>query len=141
MHHSIGSNGTAPGGGAGLGVGGGSRYFRALMDSLLDAVIIADEHGVIWGYNQAAHRLFGYAPGEALGRHVAMLVPAPCWRADAALDARFSSVVAAEAGRQRIVGRRQDGTAFHCALDLTAFVVDDRRYVVGVARELAVAPA
>jgi sigma-B regulation protein RsbU (phosphoserine phosphatase) len=141
MHHTNGSNRTAPGAGGGVGIGGGSRYFRALMDSLLDAVVIADDQGVIWGYNQAAHQLFGYAPSEVLGRHVALLVPSTCWRADAALDARFSSGAAAEAGRQRLAGRRKDGTAFHCLLDLTAFVVDDRRYVVGVARELAGVPA
>jgi PAS domain S-box-containing protein len=126
---------------SGLSLGGGSRYFRALMDSLLDAVVIADERDVIWGYNQAAHRLFGYAPAEVLGRPVGLLMPTTCWRADTALDARYAAGASAVASRRRIDGCRKDGSGYQCDLDLTLFVVDGRRFVVGVARETGHAAA
>jgi PAS domain S-box-containing protein len=118
----------------GFSLGGGSRYFRALLDSLLDAVVIADEHGAVWGYNEAAHRLFGYAPGEVVGRPVSLLMPAPCWRPDLAFVERPADEHAREASRQQVEGYRRDGSRYRCELDLTGFVVGGQRYVVGVAR-------
>jgi two-component system, sensor histidine kinase len=113
-----------------LSLGGGSRYFRALLDSLLDAVVIADAQGLVWGYNRAAHRLFGHAPAEVFGRPIGLLIPSHCWYADTTLDE------APEANRRRIEGRRKDGTRYHCVLDVTGFVVDSQHYLVGVAREV-----
>jgi PAS domain S-box-containing protein len=121
----------------GFSLGGGSRYFRALLDSLLDAVVIADEHGVVWGYNEAAGRLFGFAPGEVFGRPIALLMPLHCWRPDLAFADRPSGQGGREAVRQQVDGWRKNGHRYRCELDLTGFVVDGQRYVVGVARELA----
>jgi PAS domain S-box-containing protein len=113
-----------------LSLGGGSRYFRALLDSLLDAVVIADEQGLVWGYNRAAHRLFGHAPAEVFGRPIGLLIPPPYWYPDTTLDN------APEGSRRRIEGPRKDGTRYRCELDITGFVVDGQRYLVGVAREV-----
>jgi PAS domain S-box-containing protein len=121
----------------GFSLGGGSRYFRALLDSLLDAVVIADEAGVVWGYNAAAHRLFGYAPGEVFGRPIGLLMPPTCWRPDLAFMERSSDEPPRESSRQQVEGYRRDGTRYRCELDTTGFVVDGQRYVVAVARELA----
>lgn len=120
----------------GFSLGGGSRYFGALLDSLLDAVVIADEHGVVWGYNRAAHRLFGYAPGEVVGRPIGRLMPSTSWRPDLAFLDRSPDEHAREASRQDIDGHRRDGSRYRCQLDMTGFVVGGQRYVVGVAREL-----
>ena len=120
----------------GFSLGGGSRYFRAVLDSLRDAVVIADAHGVIWGYNEAARRLFGYAPGEVVGRSIGLLLPSPCWRPDLAFVDRLPDEDSREATRQQVEGWRKNGTRYRCQLDLTGFAVDGQRYVVGVAREL-----
>jgi PAS domain S-box-containing protein len=121
----------------GFSLGGGSRYFRAVLDSLPDAVVIADEQGLIWGYNEAAHRLFGYGPGEVVGRPIGLLLPLACWRPEVAFDRRLSEQHPYEASRQQVEGCRKNGTRYRCDLDLTGFVVGGQRYVVAVARELA----
>jgi len=121
----------------GLSLGGGSRYFRAVLDSLLDAVVIADVHGVIWGYNEGARRLFGYAPGDVVGRPIGLLIPPACWRPDLAFFDRPSDDDSPPATRQHIEGRRKDGTRYCCQLDITGFAVDGQRYLVGVARDQA----
>jgi len=48
----------------------------SIVQSSEDAIIGQTLDGTIATWNAAAHRLFGYAPGEALGRPVAQLAPA-----------------------------------------------------------------
>jgi two-component system sensor kinase FixL len=50
---------------------------EAILDTAVDAIIIIDEHGRIEHFNQAAVKLFGYQPREAIGRSVNMLMPEP----------------------------------------------------------------
>ncbi len=40
-----------------------------------DAVIFADRDGVIRTWNAAAHRIFGHAPEDAIGRSLDMIIP------------------------------------------------------------------
>ncbi|MEO5687851.1 MAG: EAL domain-containing protein [Burkholderiaceae bacterium] len=47
----------------------------AVLEHSSDAVIGVDALGLIKRWNPAAERLFGHAPGEAIGRLVTMLVP------------------------------------------------------------------
>lgn len=42
-----------------------------ILESMTEGVTLSDEHGVIVYANPAEERLFGYAPGELLGQHVA----------------------------------------------------------------------
>lgn len=47
---------------------------QALSQSIL-AVVTIDEKNNITFYNNAAQRLWGYAPSEVLGKNIRMLVP------------------------------------------------------------------
>jgi len=49
--------------------------FRHLLDSSPDAMIIADEHGVMRIVNLACETMFGYARSELIGKPVEMLLP------------------------------------------------------------------
>src|SRR6185312_6766649 len=51
------------------------RLQSLLVDQTHDSIITTDEGGWITTWNKGSERLFGYAPEEALGRHVAMLFP------------------------------------------------------------------
>ncbi|RIK96565.1 MAG: hypothetical protein DCC72_04695 [Burkholderiales bacterium] len=47
----------------------------SLLEQLPDAVVAADRAGVIRVWNAAAARLFGYAPDEAIGQTLDLIIP------------------------------------------------------------------
>ena len=64
---------------------------EAIIESAADALIFADRSGTIRRWNRAAGALFGFAPDEALGKSLDLIVPedlrAPHWRGfDAAMQ-------------------------------------------------------
>ncbi len=52
------------------------RRFTAIIESSEDAILTKDLDAIITSWNPGAERLYGYTRAEALGRSVAMLVPA-----------------------------------------------------------------
>ena len=52
-------------------------WWRAIIQSAVDGIILIDAAGRIEAFNPAAERLFGYSEAEVLGRNVSMLMPQP----------------------------------------------------------------
>ncbi len=77
---------------------------RAVIDTVVDGLIITDRDGNIRIFNPAAERLFGYSAQEVIGRNVALLMPA-----DGARASDLKSIMGV--GRE-VPGRRKDGTLF-----------------------------
>jgi PAS domain S-box-containing protein len=51
------------------------RLCRTLARDAADAIIYADEQGVIGFWNKGAQRIFGFSPEEALGRTLDIIIP------------------------------------------------------------------
>src|SRR5690348_12684953 len=50
-------------------------FFRLLVEQAPDAIIFADLDGMIRVWNESAAALFGYAPDEAIGRSLDLIIP------------------------------------------------------------------
>ncbi|MFG1377705.1 PAS domain-containing protein [Xanthobacter autotrophicus] len=46
-----------------------------LLDAVADALVVCDEAGAIVLWNPAAERMFGFAPAEALGQSLDIIIP------------------------------------------------------------------
>jgi len=91
-----------------------------------DAVFVLDRDGTVLHWNDAAHRLFGYAPADAVGRAWLELLGSP------AQEAAFSALLE-RAGRERSVVDEsvlqcRDGSRLHASGSIAA--VRDRKGTV-----------
>ncbi len=46
-----------------------------IIDSSEDAILSKDLNGIITSWNKGAERIYGYAPEEAVGKHISLLTP------------------------------------------------------------------
>ncbi len=110
---------------------------RAILDAAVDAIVTIDRQDVIVGVNPAVKRLFGYDPGELLGKNVSLLMPAspPGGEHDENLENR------PPVGKAKIIGigrefiaRRKDGSSFHA--DLSISEVDHLGLFIRIIRDI-----
>ncbi len=50
-------------------------YLSAIIESSDDAIIGLTLQGIITTWNQSASRIFGFTPNEAIGQHIALIIP------------------------------------------------------------------
>jgi len=113
-------------------------HLQSILDTVPDAMVVIDIHGIIQSFSAAAERLFGWAPAEAVGRNVSMLMPQPYHDAHDGYLARYLAT-----GERRIiglgrvvVGERRDGSTFPMELAVGEMKSADRRYFTGFVRDL-----
>ena len=114
------------------------RRYRQLTEATLDAIVVADERGVISLFNAAAQRTFGYSEQEVLGQPLTILMPPEYHEAHQRglrhyLETREARVV----GRTiELRGRRKDGEVFPLELSLSAVELPEEIYFLGAIRDL-----
>ena len=54
---------------------GDAKLFETIVRNAADAVIYADEHGVIRFWNSGAERIFGFTAAEATGQSLDIIIP------------------------------------------------------------------
>ncbi|MET3826219.1 PAS domain S-box-containing protein [Sphingomonas sp. PvP055] len=87
---------------------------KSILDTVPDAMIVIDDHGVIQSFSAAAERLFGYDEDEVIGRNVSMLMTTPDRSAHDGYLARYleTGVRHIIGKARRVIGLRKDGTTF-----------------------------
>ena len=53
-----------------------------IIDHTLDAIVVVDDQGLITDWNPQAHRIFGWAKSDVLGRPMAETIIPPVYRGD-----------------------------------------------------------
>jgi PAS domain S-box-containing protein len=112
---------------------------RAVLDSALDCVVIADSDGVVIEFNPAACRTFGYPRERAVGSELAELIIPPMLREqhrqglDRYLNTEHPRILDQ---RVEITGMRSDGTEFPVELTITRVALAGRPVFTGYLRDL-----
>ncbi len=112
-------------------------YVQAVLDSVDEGITTISETGIIETFNPAMGRLFGYAPEEAIGQNVSLLMPEPYRsRHDDYLRRYRETGEARIIGKGReLTGRRKDGSEFPVDLRVSEFSLGGKRRFIGTARD------
>ena len=112
--------------------------FRSVVESAVDAIVLADQRGRIISWNWAARQLFGYSLKETEGQPLTILMPARYREAHHRGIERLRS-----AGDSRLIGRtielhglKKDGTEFPLELSLATWKTKDAVFYSGIIRDI-----
>lgn len=112
--------------------------FRSVVQSAPDAIIVADEHGYIVSWNEAASKMFGYTPAEILGKPLTVLMPMHYREAHEMGIERIRTT-----GQSKLVGRvvtlhglRKDGNEFPIELSLATWTGQGGAFHSGIIRDI-----
>ena len=115
-----------------------AAHLKSILDTVPDAMIIIDVHGIIQSFSVAAERLFGYSAPEAIGQNVKMMMPSPYREAHDSYLERYL-----QTGERRIigigrvvVGERKDGSTFPMELAVGEMRSANRQFFTGFIRDL-----
>ncbi|MBL7058653.1 CHASE domain-containing protein [Patescibacteria group bacterium] len=106
---------------------------RAILDTVVNAIVTMGENRLILSFNPAAEQMFGYKADEVIGKNVNLLIPEP-------FHSQHDNYVEKhiETGEQRIVGTgreviglRKNGITFPLWLSVGTTKIDDARLFVG----------
>ena len=112
---------------------------RAILQSMVDAMVTIDASGTIVHVNNAVTRLFGYSQKELIGANVRLLMPEPNRSAhDGYLQNYLQSGRSKILGRGReLMARRKDGSLFPVLLTLGESVEGDAHMFIGILHDLS----
>jgi two-component system sensor kinase FixL len=113
-------------------------HLRSILETVPDAMIVIDDHGIMQSFSSAAERLFGYAAADVIGKNVKILMPPPYRESHDGYIQRYLRT-----GERRIigigrvvVGLRQDGSTFPMELSVGEMRSNNARYFTGFIRDL-----
>jgi two-component system sensor histidine kinase DevS len=114
-------------------------WFRAIVERAPDGVLLVRPDGTIRYANCQAEVLFGYGPGELLGRHVEDLVPEPYRRIHEHLRHEYEADPHARpmGTDLDLWGRRKDGTTVALDISLSPLRLRGVSYVIAFVREVS----
>ncbi len=101
---------------------------HAIVDAMIDGLIITDTEGVIGAVNPALERMFGMNEDELIGKEVYALIPRI-----AGVDIDQEDALSLGSGHTRpylasadeTIGRRKDGSTFPAEVAITSYVVPE----------------
>jgi len=123
-----------------------SRYSRmretklqAVLDTAIDGFVQIDMNGNIVAFNSSASRIFGYHPGEVIGKNVNILMPEPYHSEhDGYLQNYMTSGIPKVIGfRRELTAQRKDGSLLPIELGVAHVELEGEPYFVGVVTDIS----
>ena len=113
-------------------------YFRNVLESAPDAMVIIDHFGKIAVVNVQAERMFGYDREQMLGREIEMLLPEKFRDRHISHRAAFSAdpQLRPMGSDRELSGRRADGSEFPVEISLSPFTSAAGAFVSSVIRDV-----
>ncbi|WP_142847656.1 EAL domain-containing protein [Telmatospirillum sp. J64-1] len=109
-----------------------------IMNTVVDAIITSDEHGIIQDFNPAAERMFGFTAEEIIGKSLNLLMPEEYGKRHDRYMRDYTDTGQATVigiGRE-VIGQRKDGSTFPMDLALSELKLGDKRFFTGVIRDI-----
>jgi two-component system sensor kinase FixL len=113
-------------------------HLQSILDTVPDAMVVIDDHGIVHSFSSAAERLFGYSAAEMIGQNVKVLMPTPYREEHDRYLQRYL-----QTGERRIigvgrvvVGERKDGSTFPMELAVGEMQSSSQRFFTGFVRDL-----
>jgi len=111
--------------------------YRAITETVVDAIISIDEEGRIIICNPATKKIFGYED-EIIGSNITTLMPERYRKAhqngmNRYLNTGIPKIIGSTV---EVVGMKKDGIEFPIELSLSAWRTDDQCYFTGIIRDI-----
>jgi PAS domain S-box-containing protein len=115
-------------------------FFRNLLESAPDAMIMIDEHGQIVLVNRQALRTFGYQRDEMVGKAIETLLPKALREVHVSHRSSYMDDSSLRPMGQDLdlIGLRKDGSEFPVEISLSPVKADSGKYVSSVIRDVTV---
>ncbi|HLJ32743.1 MAG TPA: PAS domain S-box protein, partial [Ktedonobacteraceae bacterium] len=107
------------------------RRLAAIVESSDDAIVGKTLNGIITSWNTAAERLFGYSAGEAIGKHITLIIPAELYQEEEEIIGKLRQGIRIQ--HYETVRLRKDGTRIEVSLSISP-VRDDGGKIIGAAK-------
>jgi len=116
-----------------------SIYFLAVLENVVEGIIVIDHKACILGSNKSIKNIFGYSSDEINGKNVRMLMPEPYHSAhDGYLHNYLESGEAKIIGLGReVTGLHKDGHSFAMELSVTEIKDDTHHHFIGIVRDIS----
>lgn len=112
----------------------------ALLDLSVDAIITIDDQALIVQFNRGAEAIFGWAPGEAVGQPLSLLIPHRLHGVHAGHIKHFADShdgARLMGARRPIVGRRKNGEEFRAEASISSATKDGHVFFGVVLRDIS----
>ncbi len=119
-------------------VSGSEAYFRTLLETAPDAMIIVDASGVMTVVNSQTESMFGYTREELLGQNIEKLLPLRLRQIHAAHRERYieSPEVRPMGQGRELLGVRSNGEEFPVEISLSPVETEAGRFVSSMVRDV-----
>ncbi|MGN6702502.1 MAG: EAL domain-containing protein [Burkholderiaceae bacterium] len=112
---------------------------RTVVDNVGEGIITFDRSGVIESLNETAGRIFGYAPHEAIGADIRLLLPPALQPQGEATVMRYLRGMPDDDGERHgteLVGVHREGIRFPLELTVKAMQIGHQSLLVGIVRDI-----